>query len=123
MDFPGEVSELLEVEVVLEVDVNWSQFLCHITLLVSADQLQCKAITYRNIHSLVTMGSTANLMWQMLKITYLLVQGCMPVYQARPSLTLQKVRDGRWTTCRQKCTTNFFALDVLHVVLFCYSLQ
>ena len=85
MDLPGEVSELLEVEVVLEVDVNWSQFLCHITLLVSADQLQCNTITYKNIHNLVTMGSTANLTWQMLKIAYLLVQGHTPVYQARPS--------------------------------------
>ena len=59
MDFPREVSELLEVEVVLEVDVNWSQFLCHITLLASADQLQRNAITYKNIYSLVTRGSTA----------------------------------------------------------------
>ena len=67
MDLPGEVSELLEVEVVLEVDVNWSQCLRHITLLVPADQLQRNTITYKNIHSLVTMGSTANLMWQMLK--------------------------------------------------------
>ena len=69
MDLPGEVSELLEVEVVLKVDVNWNQFLCHITLLVSADQLQCNAITYKKIHSLVTMRSTANLTWQMLKVT------------------------------------------------------
>ena len=67
MDLPRKESELLVVEVILEVDVNWSQCLCHITLLVSADQLQCKAITCKNIHSLVTMVSTANLMWQMLK--------------------------------------------------------
>ena len=26
MDLPGEESELLEVEVVLEVDVNWNSF-------------------------------------------------------------------------------------------------
>ena len=74
MDLPGKESELLEVEVVLEVDVNWSQFLCHITLLVSADQLQRNTITYKNIHSLVTMGSRADLMWQMLNIYYLMVE-------------------------------------------------
>ena len=43
LDLPGKESELLVVEVILEIEVNWSQCLCHITLLVPADQLQCKA--------------------------------------------------------------------------------
>ena len=86
MDLPGEVSELLEVEVILEVDVNWSQFLCHITLLVSADQLQCNAITYKKIHSLVTMGSRADLMWQMLRKDNLFVSA-----RGHASLTSQTI--------------------------------
>lgn len=42
-DFIRKVSKLLVVEVILEIEVNWSQCLCHITLLVPANQLQCKA--------------------------------------------------------------------------------
>ena len=45
LDFIRKEGELLVVEVILEIDINWSQCLRHITLLVSADQLQRKAIT------------------------------------------------------------------------------
>ena len=58
LDLPGKESELLEVEVILEIDVNWSQCLCHITLLVSADQLQCKATTCKkkNFENMIEVG-------------------------------------------------------------------
>ena len=49
LDFIRKEGELLVVEVILEIDINWSQCLRHITLLVSADQLQRKAITCTHI--------------------------------------------------------------------------
>ena len=45
-DFLRKESKLLVVEVVLEIDVNWSQGLWHITMLVPANQLQSETITY-----------------------------------------------------------------------------
>ena len=46
-DFLRKESELLVVEVILEIDVNGSQCLWHIALLIPANQLQSKTITYK----------------------------------------------------------------------------
>ena len=45
--FIGEVGELLVIKVILKIYINRSHFFQYITLLVPADQLQCKTTPYK----------------------------------------------------------------------------
>ena len=44
-NFASEVIDLLKVEVVFEIPVNWLQFLVHITVRVVADVLETQSMT------------------------------------------------------------------------------
>ena len=46
-NFIREVSKLLIIKVILKIDINGSHSFRYVTLLVSANQLQCKCTSYR----------------------------------------------------------------------------
>ena len=48
-DFPSQVIDLLVVEVILEILINWFQFLIHITLRIVAQVLEVKPNTYSDL--------------------------------------------------------------------------